>query len=607
MRPFLFVLSLLIVFWNSQVFSKTWIDYPPDLPDMTRMSEYDKANYWLNDRGEVNLAIYPNSPLDLVPLARSHVDISFGHIEGGRVVANASRAGFEEFLEYGFDYEVTTPEWLTGPVQMSDHAEYLAGTGPADWYTYPSYQAYVGFVEKFEDDYPEICKMYNLGQSGVDNMNHHIYALRISDNVAVNEAESRYLETNTIHGDEVLNLMNCLHMVDTILKSYVAGQSRFVKMVDSLEMWFLPNLNPDGTYPRGDNTVQYAQRRSVKDDFDLNRNNPCPCNVGNHELYGLYNYWSNETKALQLLHSWYKFPFAQDQHGGTETYLWPYGGIQTRPKDEDFYKWFTDYLVDQIHDDCNNNGYMTSCGGDGVGNIYNELYECHGIRCDMNDWAGNGISLTLESSHQKLLNENELEEKWLWCKEALLMSYEVCYQNGLHGIVTDSATGDPIFGVEVTRIGDTLTQWVNGMVLTDSCGRYVKYMNKGKHKFIFKKDGYQTKEIPNFDISSYTERYDLNVKLWDGTTGIENNTALNKNTIKITPLRNGIRINTGTLSKNALIGIYNVSGKLVTTLPASNAVWEGRDRSGKVVSNGCYIVRIKNGNQNLSKSFILNR
>lgn len=606
MRPFFIVFSLLILFWNSQVFSKTWTDYPT-VPDMSHMSECDKAAYWLDDRGEVNLAIYANSPLDLVPLIQSGADISVVHVEGGKVIANASRAGYEKFLESGFDYEVMTPEWLTGPVQMSDHAEYLAGTAPADWYTYPSYSAYVGFLEKFAADYPDICKMYDLGPAGVSSMNHRIYGMRISDNVGVSEPEPKYLETNTIHGDEVLNLMNCLHMIDTILTSYKAGQARFVKMVDSLEMWFVPNMNPDGTYPRGDNTVQYAQRRSVQDDFDLNRNNPCPCNSGNHEFYGLYNYWSNETKALQGLHGLYKFQFAQDQHGGTETYLWPYGGIPNRPKDEDWYKWLCGYLVDQIHDDCNNNGYMTSCGGDGIGHITSELYVCHGIRCDMNDWAGYGKSVTLESSIQKLLNENELEEKWLWVKEALLMSYEICYQNGLHGLVTDSATGEPLFGVEVTRVGDTLTQYVNGMVLTDSCGRYVKYMNKGNHTFIFKKDGYQTKAITNFNISSYTERYDLNVRLWDGTTGINGSSDLFKNAITITPVRKGVRINTSKLGDNALIGIYNISGKLVTMLPVSNSVWEGKDSRGNVVSNGCYIVKIKSGNQNLSKSFILNR
>ncbi|MFC1476822.1 M14 family zinc carboxypeptidase [Fibrobacterota bacterium] len=604
MRPFLLVFSLLLVFWNSQVYSKVLrYDYP-DVPDLSHMSEYDKASYWLDDRGEVDIEIYPSSTLDLIPLIQSGADISVVHVEGGKVIANASKAGFEKFLEYGFDYAVQTPVMLTGPVPMGDFSDYLAGKGPADWYSYPTYGELVGFQEKWAQDFPEICKMYNLGPAGMDNLNHNVYAMRISDNVAVNESEARYLETNTIHGDEVLNMMNCLHMVDTMLNSY-SSSPRFKRMVDSLECWFIPNMNPDGTYPRGDNTVQYAQRRNPKDNFDLNRNNPYPCEQGNHKLYGLYSYYSNETKCLMKLHGWYKFQFAQDQHGGTETYLWPYGGIISRCTDEPWYKWLCNKLVDQIHEDCNNSGYMTSCGGDGVGHIYTELYECHGIRCDMNDWVGNGKSVTLESSVRKLLDESDLARHWRYCKEALLMSYELLIDNGLHGEVTDLATGDPLFGVQISRDGSDRP---NGTVLTDSAGRYVKYMKKGTFDLTFELDGYQSHVEESFNFADYEDKYYLFVQLSDGS-GINGNSSVAVKNIKVEPFRKGVRIRTDKLGKNALIGIYNISGKLVSMLPASSSsiVWDGRNGNGKAVSNGCYIVKIKSGNQKLSKSFILNR
>jgi hypothetical protein len=225
----------------------------------------------------------------------------------------------------------------------------------------------------------------------------------------------------------------------------------------------------------------------------------------------------------------------------------------------------------------------------------------------MNDWAGNGISLTLESSVRKLLDEQDLARHWRYCKEALLMSYEYCYHAGLHGVVTDGETGEPIFEAEVTRIGDTLTSDVNGLVYTDSCGKYVKYQNDGTHKFIFRKEGYQTHEEPNINIPNYMDRVDLNVKLWKEGTAINGSSELINNTITVTPVRKGVRITTGKLGKNALVGIYSLSGKLVTMLPASNTVWEGKGSNGKVVSNGCYIVKVKSGNQSLSKSFVLNR
>ncbi len=603
MKPSLFYATVLVLFCSSQIFARDWVDMPR-VKDMSHLTEKQKAYEWLDERGEVDFEIYPDDPFDIKPLVNV---ISIVHVEPGKVVANADRAGFEKFLEYGFDYEVKVPAFLSGPVPMSDYAEYLSGEKKREsWTRYPTYQALVGFQEKFERDYPEICKMYDLGPSGVASKNHRIYALRISDNVEVNEAEPRYLETNVIHGDEVLNMMNCLHMVDTILSSY-GKQERFTKLVDSLEMWFIPNMNPDATYRSGDNTVQGAQRRNLADNFDLNRNNPCPCEQGDHKYYGLYHYYAKETEALMGLHAKYKFQFAQDQHGGTETYLWPYGGVITRPKDEDWYKWFAKKLVGQIHKDCNNNGYMTSCGGDGVGHIYTELYECHGIRCDMNDWVGNGKSLTLESSVTKLLSESDLARHWRYCKEALLMSYEILYKGGLHGTVVDSQTNEPIFGVEISRNGDI----PNGTVLTDSAGRYVKYMNKGTYTITFKHDDYVTKEVSNFTMSSYEERYNMDVKLWplDPTNTMNKDVSVTK-AFTVIPYKHGVRINLKKINRDAAVGIYGLTGKLIKTIPVqerSGAIWDGLDSKGRSVGNGCYIVKVLTDKRKYTASFIFNR
>ncbi len=609
MKYFLFLTAILVIFLHSQIFSRDWVDMPR-VKDMSHLTEQQKAYEWLSERSEVDLEIYPNDPFDLKPLVNV---ISIIHVEPGKVIANADRKGFEKFLEYGFDYEVQVPVMMTGPVPMSDYSEYLSGeTGRQNWYKYPTYEAYVGFLEKWAEDYPAICKMYDLGPSGVASKNHRIYGMRISDNVEENEAEPRYLETNVIHGDEVLNLMNCLHMVDTILSSY-GKDDRITKLVDSLEMWFIPNMNPDATYKSGNHTVQGAQRRNLADNFDLNRNNPCPCEGAEcHGKTGLYTYYAKETQALMLLHSWYKFQFAQDQHGGTETYLWPYGGVRTRPKDEDWYRWFAKKLVKQIHDDCNNSGYMTSCGGDGVGNIYSELYECHGIRCDMNDWVGNGKSLTLESSKKKLLDEVDLARHWRYCKEALFQSYEILYETGLQGIVIDSQMafyGDtiPINKVEISRNGDL----PNGTVLTDSAGRYVKYMNIGTYTLTFEHEDYVTKEINNFQISSYDKRYNLFVQLWpENPTGITNNGSALKNVFTVIPCKNGVRINCKKVSRDATIGIYSLKGKTIKTIPLNgwaSVTWDGVDNKGRPVSNGCYIVKVINNKQKYSTSFIFNR
>jgi hypothetical protein len=122
-------------------------------------------------------------------------------------------------------------------------------------------------------------------------------------------------------------------------------------------------------------------------------------------------------------------------------------------------------------------------------------------------------------------------------------------------------------------------------------------------------DGYQTHIESNFHFDNYEKKYYLPVQLIPDSSVIGNSYPV-IHSITVAPFRWGIRINAGVLNRNALIGIYSVDGTLITTLPISSSSiveWNGEDTSNKYVSNGCYIVRIKDRDKEISKSFILNR
>ena len=178
---------------------------------------------------------------------------------------------------------------------------------------------------------------------------------------------------------------------------------------------------------------------------------------------------------------------------------------------------------------------------------------------------------------------------------------------GIQGFVTDSQTNYPILNVEISRDGDKEYAKVH----TDSLGFYLRFTVKGTFTLTFSHDEYETKEIKSFTVDDYEKKYPLDVKLWPkNPTGIATDLDYIKNTFTITPYRKGIRINNNKLSRNANIGIYSMDGKLVSPVPVSNAsniIWDGIDRNGRFVSNGCYIIRIINNNQKLSRSFILHR
>jgi hypothetical protein len=469
-----------------------------------------------------------------------------------------------------------------------------------NWFQYPTYQEYVAFLEQCQTNYPAIAKLYNLGPSGVASMNHHIYALRISDNVALNESEPRYLEVSSLHGDETINYVNTLHMIDTILTSY-GTDARFTALVDSLEMWFVPNLNPDGTYPLGDLTVRNARRYNVANGWDLDRNHRCVCMRGTHGDFGLYTYLAKEVEALRGLQDRYLFNYLQNMRAGTEAVVWPFSGKPNRPCDENWYRWMAGKIVDQIHVDCNNNGYMTSCGGDGIGNFYNEMYEAHGTLSDMQAFYGHGKALTLILSVRKNPAESDLPRLWDYQKEALIQSYEVLYKNGLHGIVTDSATGKPVNRVKISRSGE----FDSAEVYTDSAGRYVKFMNTGVCTLTFSKEGYYPYIVEDFDFASYTDRYDINVRLVPLGSRARSSVTEGSGAFTIRTFNNTVSVSCNSHIKHAMI--YSLNGKIVNsmTVQGSTARWDGKDTKGQYAVGGIYIISLLAGKKPYTAKVLL--
>jgi len=357
-------------------------------------TEYEKAVEYLNKKGELYFKFEITSRSQIHELTRI---ISIDNVRGNEIFAYANENEFQTFLQHDLKYEVLThPGDLLQNPPMSDYKN----RNDRQWDSYPTYSAYVTMMQQFEVDYPKQCKLYNLGPSGIGD--HAIYAVKISDNVASDEAETGFVFTATVNGDEVLNYVLMLHFIDTLLSSY-SSDAVIQNLVDNIEIWVLPLCNPDATYKTGDHTVSGAQRRNVKDNFDLDRNFPCPCQQGDHKWYGMYNRYAKETEAIINFMGQHDFVMGADFHSGTECVIWPYGGIGTRVSDEDWFKLVAQQYADTFHKVCNNNGYLTSGGGDGIGHMYTEIYEAHGLLMDAHLLGNQCRALRLELSVTKIL------------------------------------------------------------------------------------------------------------------------------------------------------------------------------------------------------------
>jgi hypothetical protein len=367
-------------------------------------SEYEKANNILAERGEVYCALYPGSAADLKSIIH---DISIDRVEDGyTVLAYVNKQAFEKVVQSGVRYDVLPSPCFSAKATMSDYRSFLnapapgaAKAGPTsgtNWYTYPTYDAFTQIMAKFQTDYPGLAKLMELGPTV---QNRKVYLLKVTGGVATSAGKPRFLHLSMAHGDELLNYMNTLHMIDTLLSGY-GSVPRFKTLLDAIEIWFVPLYNPDGCYKGGDSTVQSAQRFNANN-ADINRNYPCPCGLtaDNHAVTGEYTTSQPENAALLTLWDRSVFHIAIDAHSGSETMLWPYGSMSRRPCDEDWYTWVCKRFTDQVH--TADAAYFTQCGGDGMGNIFSELYECHGTSADYSIFHLRGRTIVMETSRQR--------------------------------------------------------------------------------------------------------------------------------------------------------------------------------------------------------------
>ena len=253
---------------------------------------------------------------------------------------------------------------------------------------------------------------------------------------------------------------------------------------------------------------------------------------------------------------------------------------------------------------------MASCGGDGVGHCFSELYEDHGTRLDYCNWYGHGKCIYPDTWARK--SPPDLQGFWETLRETLFQFYETLF-TGIQGIVTDSITGKSIYNVKMNRnkgtINHPLDEYERFSAYSDSGGFYLRYTIKGTWDLTFSHDDYITKTISNITVDDYNEMIELDVQLVPKVVSILNGSLTTKPII-VTPCHNGIRISCANYYGNMQIDIIDLNGRLIKRLAAHKPgiiVWNGFDNNNKQVSEGCYIVQVRAGDKKYCRSFMFFR
>ena len=183
-------------------------------------------------------------------------------------VDHAGRSALTYALEWGWEQTARTLEECGG---IS-----VGGFRDEPEITRSSYRTYAQ-IEQFLTDmhamYPTLTERSVLGTSV---LGRNISAIRISSDIGVPADKPQVRYISTMHGDETVGNEMCLFLIEHLLSNY-GSDPRITSMVDGLDIWIVPLMNPDG---------YIALTRSNANGVDLNRNFPDPYTSPNNTTAG---------------------------------------------------------------------------------------------------------------------------------------------------------------------------------------------------------------------------------------------------------------------------------------------------------------------------------
>ena len=447
-----------------------------------------ELNQLMQQRNEYYFTFALNGNDDLNAIAHT---ISVDHVNGNVVTAYANNQDFVKFLKLGYEVTLQTPPSLVEKVAMwdgSNRAEY-------DWDSYPTYSAYENMMFQFATDHPDKCEIITLGTlpSGRKIMVAHL-------NNGSGEGKPKFLYSSTIHGDETTGWIMMLRLIDYLLEN--PNEPEVQTVMNNIDLYIAPDTNPDGTYHGGNNTVNGATRENANG-VDMNRNYADP--HGSAHPDG--NPYATETEWFMQFAEENAFVLGANFHGGAEVMNYPWHNTYTLHADDAWWQLVSHEYADECHKV--NPNYMTEYNN-GITNGA-QWYMIGGGRQDYMNGYAQCREETIECSNTKLPNGNQLPNFWNYNKAALFLYMNQCIY-GIHGVVTDSLTGEPLEATITISGHDDQYSTVESHLPVGDFHRPIK---GGDWTVIVSKDGYCPK-IFDVTVGDY-ETVNLDVQLVPGS------------------------------------------------------------------------------------------
>lgn len=473
-------------------------------------------------------------------------------------------------------------------------------------------------LDAIANHYPEIAKLDTMGYSSFDSL--PILALKISDNVTLEEDEPAILYIACHHAEEILGIEICMYMIGELIADYNVD-SLHTYWVNNREIWFVPLLNPDGhgvVMSPPETTWHDTTWRKNKHDnndngvfelaydgVDLNRNYDFYWSWGGSsnpsgEFYrGAFAFSEPELLSIRELALKHNFVFCISYHsaryGLPEVIYYPWHWSGGYCPDYPFIRTVADSLSKRIIND-QGNGHYNALTGEGLeGNTRNWLYGVFGT-----------FAFDIEVSTTTIQPGYMVDDI---CQRNAVGAYyllERMDESAVTGWVRDSLTGEPV-AAEII-----ITGYYDPNLPPRRCdgqfGRFFRILKPGTYNIQISRPGYITKYLNDIQVlSDQTTVLDVQLISMGRESPIIG--AQKKIRTVPNPSKNLVRIQFDPQLDFSSLAIYDLAGRLIKTIEstAGQITWTGDDEQGRSVAEGIYWVVGRTDDDEITQKVIVIR
>lgn len=468
-------------------------------------------------------------------------------------------------------------------------------------------------LDSIADHYPHIVELDTIGYSTADSM--PIFALKMSDNVIIDEDEPEILYVACHHAEEVLGIEICMYMINELITGYQVDTT-ITRWINEQEIWFVPLLNPEG-HMIVTEAIDTTWRKNKRDNnnngifdldydgVDLNRNYDFYWTNGgsddpSSEYYrGPYPWSEKEACALRDLCLSRNFSFCITYHsartGLGEVVYYPWRAAGYYSPDYPIIRNIADTLSKTIVNEVGNGHYVALPGTGVDGRARNWIYGICGTFC-----------YCVEVCTTTIIPGSMVDDV---CQRNAVGAYFLLDRitgGGITGCVYDSLTGQPL-DAEII-IDGFYDPTLPPRMSDQKYGRFLRLLSAGSYDIQIHKYGYESKYLDDIIVGN-NAMTSIDVLLQRK----ESNSMIFENNPEIlvfpNPARNAMTIYMENPGQFSSLKVYDVNGRMLRDFDgpsSSTVVWLGKDEQNRNLANGVYYIVGETSEQRLTRKIVIN-